>query len=385
MEHDESRESCKNLRAILKHSVFKSEKKLIEQLNSLMKSRNTTKIIISNLKRMDDGELELDFSSDEKDIRCREADPTATGQATSKYRTSLQAYCSILFLRPRMKITIRRQKVKTKIISKSLRHPMRASYKPGNSERKNPVDITFGFSCEKGMDESYGMMLYYKNRLIKPFVHVGCQKQPDGRGVGVVGVVDVDFLQPIHNKQDFNEDAKYKRSRVLQYRDAKGVILLDILPQGQCINAARYCSTLDCLKEAIRRKRPGLLRRGVVLQHYNATPHSVILTQQWLQRYGWEILPHPAHSPDLAPSDFHLFGPLKRHLRGMAFETEDDLISELRNWFDNLDTLISFEWISIRCCRAGKNASISTGITLRRSGRVNFNLCEFQIYLTKTL
>ncbi|GFO41729.1 histone-lysine N-methyltransferase SETMAR [Plakobranchus ocellatus] len=44
-----------------------------------------------------------------------------------------------------------------------------------------------------------------------------------------------------------------------------------------------------------------------------------------------------AHSPDLAPSDFHLFGPLKRHLGGMAFETEDDLISELRNWFDNLD------------------------------------------------
>ncbi|GFO23723.1 histone-lysine N-methyltransferase SETMAR [Plakobranchus ocellatus] len=58
---------------------------------------------------------------------------------------------------------------------------------------------------------------------------------------------------------------------------------------------------------------------------------------QWLQRYGWVILPHPAHSPDLAPSDFHLFGPLKRHLGGMAFETEDDLISELRNWFDNLD------------------------------------------------
>ncbi|GFO30535.1 mariner mos1 transposase-like protein [Plakobranchus ocellatus] len=50
---------------------------------------------------------------------------------------------------------------------------------------------------------------------------------------------------------------------VLQYRDAKGVILLDILRQGQCINTARYCSTLDRLKEAIRRKRPGLLRRGV--------------------------------------------------------------------------------------------------------------------------
>ncbi|GFO28552.1 histone-lysine N-methyltransferase SETMAR [Plakobranchus ocellatus] len=64
---------------------------------------------------------------------------------------------------------------------------------------------------------------------------------------------------------------------------------------------------------------------------------TVKLTQQWLQRYVWEILPHPAHSPDLASSDFHLFGPLKRHLGGIAFEAEDDLISELKNWFDNLD------------------------------------------------
>ncbi|GFO00387.1 histone-lysine N-methyltransferase SETMAR [Plakobranchus ocellatus] len=53
--------------------------------------------------------------------------------------------------------------------------------------------------------------------------------------------------------------------------------------------------------------------------------------RQWLQRYGWKILPHPTHSPDLAPSDFHLFGLLKRHLGGMAFETEDDLISDVRN------------------------------------------------------
>ncbi|GFO29571.1 histone-lysine N-methyltransferase SETMAR [Plakobranchus ocellatus] len=39
--------------------------------------------------------------------------------------------------------------------------------------------------------------------------------------------------------------------------DANGVILLNILPQGHCINAARYCSTLDRLKEAIRSKING--------------------------------------------------------------------------------------------------------------------------------
>ncbi|GFO19912.1 [3-methyl-2-oxobutanoate dehydrogenase [lipoamide]] kinase, mitochondrial [Plakobranchus ocellatus] len=41
----------------------------------------------------------------------------------------------------------------------------------------------------------------------------------------------------------------------------------------------------------------------------NSDHHFVISkpTQQWLQRYGWEILPHPAHSPDLAPFRRHGF------------------------------------------------------------------------------
>ncbi|GFR67558.1 histone-lysine N-methyltransferase SETMAR [Elysia marginata] len=107
--------------------------------------------------------------------------------------------------------------------------------------------------------------------------------------------------------------------------DAKGVILSHILPKGQYINSAQYCSTLDRHRDVIRCKRPE--RKGVVLQHDNATPHSANLTQQRLQRYGWEILPHPTHNLDLAPSDFHLFGPLKRHLGGMALETEGDLVS----------------------------------------------------------
>ncbi|GFS16987.1 histone-lysine N-methyltransferase SETMAR [Elysia marginata] len=113
--------------------------------------------------------------------------------------------------------------------------------------------------------------------------------------------------------------------------DEKGVIPLDILSHGQCINAAQYYSTLDGLRDAIRRKRPGLFRRGAVLQHDNATPYSANLTQHWLQRYGWEILPHPANSPDLTPSDFHFSVPLKCHLGGIASETEGELVGELKN------------------------------------------------------
>jgi histone-lysine N-methyltransferase SETMAR len=38
-----------------------------------------------------------------------------------------------------------------------------------------------------------------------------------------------------------------------------------------------------------------------------------------LNSWGWEILPHPPYSPDLAPSDFDLFSKMKKHLTGEPF------------------------------------------------------------------
>ncbi|GBL79046.1 hypothetical protein AVEN_48994-1 [Araneus ventricosus] len=36
--------------------------------------------------------------------------------------------------------------------------------------------------------------------------------------------------------------------------------------------------------------------------------------------------------PDLAPSDFHLFGPLKQHLGGKRFADDDDVQHEVLLW-----------------------------------------------------
>jgi hypothetical protein len=42
-----------------------------------------------------------------------------------------------------------------------------------------------------------------------------------------------------------------------------------------------------------------------------------------LRPFKWEVLQHPPYSADLAPSDFHLFGPLKQHLSGERFPDGD--------------------------------------------------------------
>ena len=38
-----------------------------------------------------------------------------------------------------------------------------------------------------------------------------------------------------------------------------------------------------------------------------------------VERNGYEVIPHPAYSPDLAPSDFFLFPNLKKDIRGLHF------------------------------------------------------------------
>jgi transposase len=41
-----------------------------------------------------------------------------------------------------------------------------------------------------------------------------------------------------------------------------------------------------------------------VLLHDNAQLHTAHATVYLLEQWGWDILEHPPHSPDLAPSDF---------------------------------------------------------------------------------
>jgi hypothetical protein len=46
---------------------------------------------------------------------------------------------------------------------------------------------------------------------------------------------------------------------------------------------------------------------------------------------AWTVLPHPAHSPDLSPSDNHLFGPVREALRGRHFADGNELKHSFRD------------------------------------------------------
>ena len=54
----------------------------------------------------------------------------------------------------------------------------------------------------------------------------------------------------------------------------------------------------------------------------------------WLTNYCiHRIHPHPLYSPDLAPTDYHLFRSLAYYFREKKFDEEDDLKTDLTNFF----------------------------------------------------
>ena len=72
-----------------------------------------------------------------------------------------------------------------------------------------------------------------------------------------------------------------------------------------------------------------MLSGDVCLLHSNARHYSAHVTAALLENFKWDILNHPPYSPDLVPSDFHLFFHLKKHLGGKKFNDGDEVQEEV--------------------------------------------------------
>ncbi|CAH2268812.1 jg8987 [Pararge aegeria aegeria] len=93
------------------------------------------------------------------------------------------------------------------------------------------------------------------------------------------------------------------------------------------------------LNQEVERKRPELInKRGVVFHHDNARPNTSLATQQKLRErereFRWEVLMHPPYSPDLAPSDFHLFQSLQNSVGSVKLTSREDWQNYLSRFFD---------------------------------------------------
>jgi len=88
------------------------------------------------------------------------------------------------------------------------------------------------------------------------------------------------------------------------------------------------------LKDILKEKHRGKFAKGVLFLQDNAPAHRALANQKKLDYLGFQFLDHPSYSPDLAPSDYHLFPGLKKQLKGRHFSSNVEVIAAAETWLD---------------------------------------------------
>ncbi len=136
-----------------------------------------------------------------------------------------------------------------------------------------------------------------------------------------------------------------------------GILLIDKLPKGVKFNSQYMVSNIltpvcDMLKNEISGSE-----RKLILHMDNAKPHRGKIVDAFIESSHLRKAPQPEYSPDVAPSDFFLFGYVKKQLEGKHYTSEDDLYdaiveilmkipsdvlkSSYRDWIKRLEDVIA--------------------------------------------
>ncbi|UYV61859.1 SETMAR [Cordylochernes scorpioides] len=139
-----------------------------------------------------------------------------------------------------------------------------------------------------------------------------------------------------------------KKAMLCIWWDQTGVVYFELLKPGKMVNTSRYEQQMHSLREALNEKRPEWREKhnNLILQNDNAPAHNATVVKNTIKDLGWELFPHPPYSPDLAPSNYHLFTSLGHALKTRNFLTqtysENDLLTGgnvmLKTFNDNFST-----------------------------------------------
>ncbi|KAG5319597.1 MOS1T transposase, partial [Pseudoatta argentina] len=131
---------------------------------------------------------------------------------------------------------------------------------------------------------------------------------------------------------DFELEDKERSGAPKKFQDKELEQLLDI-------TGDRYRLQLMRLSRALKEKRPLYAQRHdkVILLHDNARPHVAKPVKIYLETLKWEVLPHPPYSPDIAPSNFHLFRSMAHGLADRRFHSYEEAQKWIDSWIASKD------------------------------------------------
>jgi histone-lysine N-methyltransferase SETMAR len=129
-----------------------------------------------------------------------------------------------------------------------------------------------------------------------------------------------------------------------------GIISLTALEKGTKYDSAYFCDVVfpSIESELLSRGRRKTLK-GFYLHLDNAPAHNSKRSTSKIMESRMCRAPHPAYSPDIAPSDFFLLGYIKQKLKGEAFHDTESLLMRICDIFAEMKKglLVSVykEWV----------------------------------------
>ena len=115
-----------------------------------------------------------------------------------------------------------------------------------------------------------------------------------------------------------------------------GFHLVRVLPKGCTFNGDYFINAiLDPIYQmtAPLREEYG---RSIILHYDNAKPHNSSKVLKYLESHDMIKAPQPPFSPDIAPSDFYLFGYIKKVLEGQSFDSPEQLLQTVNQILDSI-------------------------------------------------
>jgi [histone H3]-lysine36 N-dimethyltransferase SETMAR len=76
-------------------------------------------------------------------------------------------------------------------------------------------------------------------------------------------------------------------------------------------------------------------KQKVILLHDKTRPHVAKKVRERIENLGREVLPHPAYSPDLAPSDYHLFRSMQHFFQEKIYTEVESIKKDLDSYFSS--------------------------------------------------
>ena len=125
---------------------------------------------------------------------------------------------------------------------------------------------------------------------------------------------------------------------VIIFWNKVGVLLTEYLPRRTTINGSYYASIIERLRSVIVEKRCSKVSHRVLLLHDNTPIDKCKIVQAAILQAGFIELNHPAYSPDITPSDYHLFSDSKKFVRLKNFSSDDEAVTTVEDYLTDLNS-----------------------------------------------